>query len=170
MQKTDQEINTEARTEAGAEATSELVSLGRVVKTEPGFAYVLTQRDSGCSGCQSEKGCGTSTLAKLFAPESKAPLKIQDEIGVKTGDQVVLTLDESHLIKHSFMAYGLPLLGMFVFAGLFQVLLFPGIQNDLPAVLGAIIGLAGGWWFTQRVYKPVQPSLKEVVVQKDLTV
>ena len=149
--------------EKDSRVISELNSLGRVVKTEPGFAYVLTQRESGCSGCQSEKGCGTSTLAKLFAPESKSPLKIKDEIGLKTGDQVVLSLDESDLIKHSFMAYGLPLLGLFVFAGLFQVMLFPEIQNDLPAVLGASMGLAVGWWLTQRVYKPVQPTLKEVV-------
>ncbi len=143
--------------------TTELESIGRVVSVEKGFAYVVTQHQSGCSGCQSAKGCGTATLAKLFAPESRTPLKIVDLIGVKVDDQVLLSLNESHLIKHSFMAYGLPLLGMFVLAGLFQALFQAVFQSELPVILGAGLGLFLGWYLTKRFYQPVQPELKSVI-------
>jgi len=142
---------------------SELESTGRVVSVEAGFAYVMTQSQSGCSGCQSEKGCGTATLAKLFAPKAKAPLKVIDLVEAKVNDEVLLTLDESDLIKHSFMAYGLPLLGLFVLAGLFQALFYPIFKNDFPAILGGFLGLGLGWVLTKKIYKPVRPILKKII-------
>ncbi len=142
---------------------TELESVGRVVAVELGFAYVVTQSQTGCSGCESKKVCGTATLAQLFAPKSKAPLKVVDSLGVKVDDKVLLTLDESHLIKYSFMAYGLPLLGLFVVAGVFQAVFYPVFQNDAPAILGGFLGLGLGWILTRKFYQPIYPALKEIM-------
>lgn len=142
---------------------AELEAIGKVVKADESFIWVKTQRQSGCSGCQSEKGCGTSTLAKLFAPESSSPLKIVNTLNVKEGQQVLLSLNESDLIKHSFMAYGLPLLGLFVGAFILQLVLKDAVSSDWPAILGGFLGLFAGWGVTHWIYKPVQPTLKSII-------
>lgn len=141
----------------------ELEAQGKVVKVEAGYVWVSTQRQTGCSGCQSEKGCGTSSLAKLFAPESKTPLKLVNTLNAQVGQQVLLSLNEADLIKHSFMAYGLPLLGLFCGAGFFQWAWQDHLQGDLPAILGGFLGLFGGWVLTRTLYRPVQPTLKSII-------
>lgn len=142
---------------------SELEAVGKVVKVENGFAWVSTQRQTGCSGCQSEKGCGTSTLAKLFALESKTPLKLHNSLNVQVGQQVLLSLDGADLIKHSLMAYGLPLLGLFVGAAALQWALQGVFNSEFPSVVGGFLGLLGGWLLTRTLYKPVQPTLKSII-------
>ncbi|BBP43470.1 SoxR reducing system RseC family protein [Thiosulfativibrio zosterae] len=141
----------------------ELEAIGKVVMADESFIWVKTQRQSGCSGCQSEKGCGTSTLAKLFAPESSSPLKILNTLNAKEGQQVMLSLNEADLIKHSFMAYGLPLLGLFVGAFALQLVLKDAVSSDWPAILGGFLGLFAGWGVTRWIYKPVQPTLKSII-------
>lgn len=142
---------------------ADLEAVGRVVKVEEGFVWVTTQRETGCTGCQSQKGCGTSTLAKLFAPESKTPLKLLNSLNAQVGQQVLLSLNGADLIKHSLMAYGLPLLGLFVGAAAFQAALQGIFSSELPAIMGGFLGLLGGWVLTRTLYRPVQPILKSII-------
>ena len=53
-----------------------LKEVGTVAKVEGDYVYVLTQRSTGCSGCSSESGCGTSALSKLFSRENNTPIKV----------------------------------------------------------------------------------------------
>jgi len=141
---------------------------GVVIKIEDGFAYVQTTRTTGCSGCSSESGCGTSALAKLFTRESKEPLKVRKTIDCEVGDKVELLLDESRLLKHSFMAYGLPLIGLFlvaIIASEAAQVLYQTTESttELVAILGAVVGMYGGWKLTQKFYQPVLPELGSVL-------
>jgi len=141
---------------------------GIVVGIEGDHVLVQTQRTTGCSGCSSESGCGTSALAKLFTSTSKAPIRVKNRIECHMGDTVELVLDESRLLQHSFMAYGLPLIGLFVFAigfskiALHLLMLTPG-QAELSAIFGGFLGLYLGWWLTRKLYKPVMPELSKVI-------
>jgi len=158
-------LKAEAETESVSE-TAELLAQGRVAKVKKGMAYVSTQRETGCSGCQTQKGCGTSVLAQLFSPKSTAPIQVVNVLGAKVGDEVILSMDESHLIKHSLMGYGVPLLGLFVGAILFQVVLDTLFQipaEDGSAVLGGLIGLFLGWGVTKKYYRPQLPVLKKII-------
>ncbi|WP_321322988.1 SoxR reducing system RseC family protein [Thiomicrorhabdus sp.] len=140
---------------------------GVVVAIEGQEVLVETQRTTGCSGCASASGCGTSALSKLFSGTSKKPIRVKKSLSCQVGDSVELVLDESRLLQHSFMAYGLPLIGLFVFSITFSslavhVLQLPG-QADLAAILGGAFGLYCGWWITRKIYKPVMPELSKVL-------
>lgn len=141
---------------------------GIVVGIEGEAVLVQTQRTTGCSGCSSESGCGTSALAKLFTSTSKSPIRVKNNIRCHVGDTVELVLDESRLLQHSFMAYGLPLIGLFVFAigfskiALHLFMLTPGLA-EFSAILGGFLGLYLGWWLTRKLYKPVMPELSKII-------
>ena len=141
---------------------------GVVVSIKDDFAFVKTQRTTGCSGCSSQSGCGTSALSKLFVREKSEPLKVSLTQPCEVGDEVELLLDESRLLKHSFMAYGLPLIGMFIGALTFNSFAEYAWQLDkkaieLFAVTGAVMGLFLGWKITQVFYKPSLPELGSVL-------
>lgn len=143
-----------------------LYAKAKVVEVEGGYAYVLTQRETGCSGCRSQKGCGTATLAQLFAPESKTPIKIENTLHALPDDEVILSLNQSDLIKHSFMAYGLPLLGLFAISALFHWM-FASTNSELPMILGGFFGLGLGWWITRNYYQPEQPKMDSIIGGKN---
>jgi len=135
---------------------------GLVVELDNEGIWVETARQGGCDGCGAQKTCGTSALASMFSPKSPL-IKVENTLGAKVGDRVVLSLDESDLIKHSFMAYGIPLLVMFIFSGVAQVLLLPLFQSDFVVVVAALFGLLFGWLMTQRCYQPVLPNLEKIL-------
>lgn len=142
---------------------------GIISSIEGDFAYVEAQSQSGCSGCASSSGCGTSAIATLFTNASRRAIKVRNRFNAQVGDEVILTLDESRLIKHSFMAYGVPLIGLFLFAILFSVLSvrildFTETAADIAAIIGGFLGLVLGWLLTHTIYQPVLPemSLPEV--------
>ena len=137
---------------------------GIVSSIEGEFAYIDAQRQSGCSGCSSSSGCGTSALATLFTNATQSAIKVKNTLDVQVGDHVVLTLDESRLIKHSFMAYGVPLIGLFLFAIIFARLSVYALDAsetgaDIAAIVGGFMGLASGWWLTHKIYQPVLPEM-----------
>lgn len=137
---------------------------GTVSSVEGDFAYVDAQRQSGCSGCASSSACGTSALATLFASSTQSAIKVHNRFNAKVGDHVILTLDESRLIKHSFMAYGVPLMGLFLFAVVFSLLSvqwFSATETtaDIAAIIGGFIGTLSGWWLTHKIYQPVLPEM-----------
>lgn len=136
-----------------------LLAKGKVVAEAENWVAVSTERQSGCSGCQSQKGCGTATLAKLFAPSSRQPIQVENSLGAKVGDTVVLSMDESQLIKHSFMAYAVPLFGMFIGALLLQW----GTHLEWATIFGGVFGLVSGWGLTKRFYRPEKPKLHQLL-------
>lgn len=142
---------------------------GIISSIEGDFAYVDAQSQSGCNGCASSSGCGTSAIATLFTTASKRAIKVRNRLNAQVGDQVILTLDKSRLIKHSFMAYGVPLIGLFLFAILLSSLSVRLLEvgetaADIAAIIGGFLGVALGWWLTHTIYQPVLPemSLPEV--------
>ncbi|HEY9018290.1 SoxR reducing system RseC family protein [Thiomicrospira sp.] len=143
-----------------------LVAYGRVEEVSEHYAYIRTQRESGCGGCQSEQTCGTSTLARLFSMSSQPLLKLPNHINARPGDQVELALEGHSLIHQAFMAYGLPLVGMF--AGALLALLFWPDAGDMAAISGSLVGLVVAWGWVKHYHHPLQPKLVRVVLNKML--
>ncbi|CAN8141254.1 sigma-E factor negative regulatory protein RseC [uncultured Thiomicrorhabdus sp.] len=139
------------------------------------FALLEVQPKNGCSGCASSGGCGTSALSQLFVSTHKKPIKVRNYIGARVGDRVEVSMDQSRLIKHSFMAYGLPLIGLLLFAVLAQNLALSMLSGDvgsqekaqdfaeLWAIAGAGFGLFSGWWITRKFYRPVVPEMQKII-------
>lgn len=117
----------------------------RVVAVEPGYAWVESERRSGCSHCTSSDRCGVSSLGKLFAIR-KQRIRLPDPLGVRTGEDVVLGLSEQRLVAAAAVAYMLPLCSM-IGTALFGASLGYG---QGAVALASLAGLVGGLWLVKR--------------------
>lgn len=118
-----------------------------VTATEGEFARVETQRASSCGGCEAKSSCGTSALAKVFG-NRRTVVKVLNPIGAKSGDRVIVGLDESVLTRASFLFYIVPLLSLLAgsilgqsFAELFNLSSTEPL-SIVSGLLGLLIGLA----------------------------
>lgn len=163
--KMDQKNVLDPVSEGHDQVDSLLLARGWVLAVEGDKAYVTTERASGCQGCHSQSVCGTSVLAQLFSPVNSSPIEVVNSLNAKEGDEVMLSMDQSGLIHHSFMAYGLPLLGLFIGALSLEWLanLMAGLNTEIGSILGAGLGLACGWWVTRRFYRPQSPKLHQII-------
>jgi sigma-E factor negative regulatory protein RseC len=68
-----------------------------VVVTEGEDAWVETSRRSSCGSCEA-KGCGTGALSQVLG-RRRQRLRVKNPIAAVVGEQVVLGITESALIK-----------------------------------------------------------------------
>lgn len=139
----------------------------QVIALENNDVWVETQRRSACGQCAANKGCGTATLAKVLGNKrSKVRTLNPQETLVAIGDEVIIGINEQALVRGSLAVYTVPLLMLFVFGFLGQLLstqLLMTNQDILPIVLGLSGLLLGFVWvrrFTRRIaddarYQPV---------------
>lgn len=132
---------------------------GKVIKVEGHHLFIQAENQSGCTGCSAQNGCGTSALAKLFNQRSRKPLILENTVNAELNDFVELSIKESHLVKHSVMAYGVPLVSLIGCSWLF--LEWSG--SDLFSAVGGLLGILLGWFWTHKVYRPVLPKLERVL-------
>ena len=128
---------------------------GRVLECRPGVAVVETRRQATCDGCSAHKGCGTAVLGKVLGNRRNRVTAI-DEIGARPGDEVILALSESALVRGSLAVYLVPLLGLIGGAGVGEMLgVRLAAEGELLSGLGALAGIALGllWLraFTGRI-------------------
>ena len=114
---------------------------GYVVKTDEQFAWVHTERKSTCGQCAAQKGCGTNVFSKVLG-NKHTELKAINAANVVVGDTVVLGLRESVLLKSAFIMYMLPLILMFTFAFLAQIIANAS-GYELPQLWIGIFGVTG---------------------------
>ena len=100
-----------------------LTESGRVVDVGPSGVWVETIRQSACSGCRSQSGCGQKLLAEVgqgqrFEIKAANPLRLV----LQPGDKVELGIEEASFLQASVMVYLLPLLGLIVAAVLADTL------------------------------------------------
>lgn len=117
-----------------------------VVAVDDDGAWVETRRRSACGHCESAAICGTSALAKLFG-EGRNRLRIDDPLGLRPGDRVVIGIPDGTLVRASLIAYLLPLIALVSAAGI-------GTALHLPEGAVALLGLAGlgaGLWLGGRI-------------------
>ncbi|VAW47016.1 hypothetical protein MNBD_GAMMA03-1197 [hydrothermal vent metagenome] len=150
-----------------------LTEQGQIVSIKGAFAYVQVQAQSGCQGCASSSHCGTSALAGYFKRGSRGLIKVHNRVNGCVGDYVQLKLDQSNLVKQAFLAYGSPLLGLFMFAVLFKFLgsslfeLNDGVQ-EIAIIIGGFCGIGLGWYFSHKVYRPTLPEMVLILKPQEL--
>jgi sigma-E factor negative regulatory protein RseC len=142
---------------------------GRVIRTSGDSAWVQTERRSSCGSCSARKGCGTGALAGLFGARLHE-VEVHNPIGARPGDEVIVGISESLLVRGSLALYLLPLLSL-VAGALLGEGLAPqlGLRGgEAPAILGGVAGLAGGllWlrWRTRRW--PGDPAHMAVILRR----
>lgn len=84
-----------------------------VIFKEDDQVSVEIMRTKPCGLCGKTQGCGNSIWGKIFS-HKRNKLSIKNNIGVKVGDRVMLTIEENYLLRSSLLLYGLPLLFLFI--------------------------------------------------------
>ncbi len=145
----------------------------QVIALENNDVWVETQRRSACGQCAANKGCGTATLAKVLGNKRSQVRTLNPQAtSVAVGDEVIIGINEQALVRGSLAVYTVPLLMLFVFGFLGQLLstqLLMTNQDILPIILGLSGLLLGFVWvrrFTQRISDDVryQPVLLRRVI------
>lgn len=139
----------------------------QVVELNAEGVWVETQRRTACGQCAANKGCGTATLARVLGNKRSRVRALNPKATpVAVGDEVVIGINEQALVRGSLAVYTLPLLTMFVFGLLGQLLatqlLFE--NSEFVTIVFSMLGLLLGFlWvkrFTYRIarderYQPV---------------
>ncbi len=132
----------------------------KIISVQGDRAAVEVINKSGCSSCQYSGACGTGTLGRLLGFQVK-PISIHNAEKFKVGDRVMVQLPNRVLMISSFLVYLLPLMLMFSFSLLTNLLVG---QNDLVNVLGAIFGLGSGLLITSQLTRRKLVKLLEPTV------
>lgn len=94
--------------------------LAVVVKIENHQVWVESRQNSACGGCQQKASCTTNALGSVLKKKS---VPVDCGIQLKTGDEVIVAIDESLLLRASLLLYLAPLLALFTGAGIADWLL-----------------------------------------------
>ena len=139
----------------------------QVVALNAEGVWVETQRRTACGQCSANKGCGTATLAKVLGNKRSRVRALNPKAtSVAVGDEVIIGIDEQALVRGSLAVYTVPLLSLFVFGLLGQLLgtqLLFGDSEWLSigfSLFGLVLGFAWVRRFTGRIasderYQPV---------------
>lgn len=134
-----------------------IVEKARVVAKGEIYAWAETEHRIGCNLCTASDGCGTREIAKYLIKRSII-VKVFNPIEAKIGDMVVVGISEKTLLFGAFVLYTMPLLVMFLGAGLGEILAqYLGGGESLVILLG-LGGLSGGLLGTR--YIKVRGSLE----------
>lgn len=121
-----------------------------VIRVEGDLAWVETRRQSSCSACLAEPGCGTGQMSKLLG-RRQTEMSAINRIGAKPGDTVIIALRGDALLSSSLLVYLLPLVMLFVMAGLGDLLGHQLRAADPQAwsMAFAALGLTAGFWWVR---------------------
>ncbi|MCP4187410.1 MAG: SoxR reducing system RseC family protein [Gammaproteobacteria bacterium] len=106
-------------------------------------------RQSACSHCDLNQGCGTGAIGRLLGHRSK-PIVIQSDIDLKPGDRVVLGIPDSSLLRASLLIYGLPLFMMVAASGLGHWI---ADGSEVMTLIAAIAGFISGFLISATLAK-----------------
>ncbi len=150
-----------------------------VIAIEGDVAWVETYRKSTCGSCSAKNSCGSSLLER-FVGQRSTRLAVPLIEGIKEGDEVVLGLDESSLLRGSFVTYMLPLLLMLILAVITPTLSESWMNAEAASILGGIAGLGMGLFWLKRyakralidgrfrpvILRPRQPNTVNEIIQE----
>ncbi|MCW8899453.1 MAG: SoxR reducing system RseC family protein [Gammaproteobacteria bacterium] len=129
-----------------------------VVSIENNQTWIETQRKSACGQCSANKGCGTSVLSKVIG-NKLSKIKAINNINAQVGDEVVIGLNEQSLLKGAFMIYMLPLILLFLFSIVGQ-LISANLQIHNSELLVIVFAIAG-FYIGMRKVKSFSSSIAQ---------
>lgn len=119
----------------------------KVISRQGRWVEVQMQRQSACSHCELNQGCGTGAIGRLLGHRSK-PLIIESSFDLEPGDRVILGMPDSSFLKASLLIYGLPLISLILSAIVGQWLFE---ASELKVLVTAVLGFGGGFLVSARL-------------------
>ncbi|MEQ1558799.1 MAG: SoxR reducing system RseC family protein [Methyloglobulus sp.] len=122
--------------------------LAVVVKIENYQVWVEGGQNSACGGCLQKASCTTNALGSVLKKKS---VRVDSDIELKIGDNVMVAIDEAVLLQASLLLYLLPLIALFTGAGLADWLLADNIRYaDLWIAASALSGFLLCLWLINK--------------------
>ena len=122
--------------------------LAVVVKIENYQVWVEGGQNSACGGCLQKASCTTNALGSVLKKKS---VRVDSDIELKTSDQVTVAIDEAVLLQASLLLYLLPLIALFIGAGVADWLLADNIRYaDLWIAASALSGFLLCLWLINK--------------------
>lgn len=142
-----------------------------VIAIKGDIAWVETRRKTTCGSCSAKNSCGSSLLERFVGQRSNrlAVARVDD---IEEGDDVVLGLEESSLLRGSFAVYMLPLLLMLLLSVLAQTLLSDKwLSSEAASILGGLTGLGLGlfWLKTYAKRALIDGRFRPVILRRVAT-
>ncbi len=123
---------------------------GLVLRADGGRAQIAADHNPSCGSCAAHGGCSTKWLTALF-PRREPTFFVDNRIGARPGDAVIVGVDEQQLQRNSLLLYALPLAGLLAGGVLgesaFSML---GAHPELGGILGGLTGLIAALTFVRR--------------------
>lgn len=114
----------------------------RVVAVDGSQVTVSSNIKSTCSNCEQVDNCGSGQISKAI-PQKVLTVKLETNLTVNIGDNVVLGLSERQLLQAAWQVYLWPLCGLLLFSAIGQWLFQQSFFNsELYAI---VLGLVGGY-------------------------
>lgn len=139
---------------------------GKVIEAHAGRARVEVSQSGMCSHCEMASSC-------IPGAGGSRIIEVSDPIGVSANQQVRIELSGRELIGASFLAYLLPLFGLFAGAimGFYSV---ASARADLWGAIGAIGGLTVGLLFSRLLGQyfgksgKLTPTITSVIMEESM--
>lgn len=128
-----------------------------VAETSHGYAWLDIQRQSACSGCHANAGCGTATLAKIWTGK-RMRVRALSDLPLQPGDEVIVGVADGMLLRGALLAYLLPLMLLFAGAILGQTAF--ASAGEEPIVLSALAGLGLGFLAVRALSRRFQNDIR----------
>lgn len=114
------------------------------------MARVKVQRTNACESCSLKSGCGQSALTKISSNQC-LELDVENKLGAKPGDEVLIAIPESGLMSASLRVYLIPLVLM-VSGAVIGGLIDPVDESwtMILSVMGLITGFAWARFSSQK--------------------
>ena len=93
----------------------------------------------GCGRCNEPGGCGAARISDLFCP-NRNEFEIDNSIGARSGDEVILCIAEGASLRAALVGYGLPV-GLVVAGAAVGTAFATSGAEDLWAFAGALVGV-----------------------------
>ncbi len=129
-----------------------------VISVKGFTAFLKPDEKPSCEGCNGQ--CGSKIFSRLFGDKSPA-YEHDFEQPLKIGQKVTLQLDDSQVLKSSFIVYLMPLLLTLLLPliGLWLFALTEGWQ-----ILFAILGGVSGFFIAKNRLKKVDYAIKVIKI------
>jgi sigma-E factor negative regulatory protein RseC len=122
--------------------------LAVVVKIENHRVWVESRQNSACGGCQQKASCTTNALGSVLKKKS---VPVDSDIQLKTGDEVMVAIDESLLLRASILLYLVPLIALFTGAGIADWLLADNaLYADIWITVSALVSFLFSLWLINK--------------------
>jgi sigma-E factor negative regulatory protein RseC len=121
--------------------------LAVVVKIENHQVWVESGQNSACGGCLQKASCTANAIGSVL---KKKPVPVDSDIQLKTGDEVMIAIDENLLLRASLLLYLAPLIALFTGAGMADWLLVDAHYADLWIAGSAVLSFLVSLWLINK--------------------